>query len=128
MVAGKRFFTSGVLWVGLLGLFGTVLGSTTVRVVNQHSKAITVSLKGEGVGGCDGAEQPIAPNGTDASDCWCLWGTLNYHFYAFDDLHPSMDYPLCKSTSIGNCYASGYTCTITDGESARTGLCSCVEN
>ena len=101
---------------------------TPVRVFNNHTKDITVELKGEGLGGCGDGAQPIAPGETDDGDCECLWGTLNYHFYALDNLHTSKAYPLCSTTGIGNCYhTGGYTCTVTS-EGSESASCSCRED
>jgi hypothetical protein len=103
---------------------------------------LNIKIQGAGVGGCD----IIMNNGqVDSSDCWCLWGTLNYSFCAYyqkpfgeEDsvIAPSNSTVevsdgrcpvitgatlLCKDvTSLGNCYGKGYTCKV-----ASDGTCLC---
>jgi hypothetical protein len=85
------------------------------------------------VGGCDILLQSGEEN--DA-DCWCLWGTVNYAFCAYNKPLPGFNSTELESgrcpevtgetkvcndlSSLGNCYDSGYVCTI-DTE----GLCHC---
>ena len=36
-------------------------------------------LTASGVGGCGGANQPLAPGAEDSSGCYCSWGTVRAH-------------------------------------------------
>jgi hypothetical protein len=90
-----------------------------------------LKVKGAGVGGCDITLQPGEEN---AADCWCLWGTLNYEFTAYniplvsnaviqDSNQPAdiVGETICNDlSSLGNCYESQYVCTINS-----EGLCHC---
>jgi hypothetical protein len=87
------------------------------------------------VGGCDVL---LNPGVTDASDCWCLWGTINYSFCAYsagkvteaanstivgDGRCPVVtgESLVCSDlSSLGNCYDKAYACQID-----ATGLCHC---
>ena len=93
-----------------------------------------------GVGGCDIILQPGESN---TSDCWCLWGTINYSFCAYSKgVTDDKTFPISSNStveqgkcpivtgeslvcsdiaSLGNCYNGGYSCTIDS-----TGLCHCV--
>jgi hypothetical protein len=112
------------------------LAGTGIKVINNYKKEVNVKISGMGVGGCDVLIQPGEIND---SDCWCLWGTLNYGFCAYYKKGisgPADTYNLRNSTSslpdkdgkcpvktgedvlcsdvtsLGNCYKSGYVCTI----------------
>lgn len=87
----------------------------------------------------------LDPGSANNSDCWCLWGTINYSFCAYSKNLPqdsstpmisanSSDVGkgrcpvvtgeslLCSDlTSLGNCYNGAYSCTV---DSA--GLCHCM--
>ncbi len=90
------------------------------------------------MGGCDVILQPGQENDTD---CWCLWGTVNYAFCAYNKplftnntspaSHDEVESGRCPEvtgeskvcndlSSLGNCYDSGYVCTID-----KDGLCHC---
>ena len=116
------------------------------QVANKFRKEVNVKIQGSGVGGCDII---LAPGGEDTSDCWCLWGTINYSFCAYDpkaveekigsdfnstaiiedkEILGSGRCPkvtgesiLCNDlTSLGNCYNGSYSCVIDS-----SGLCHC---
>lgn len=100
-----------------------------------------MKIQGMGVGGCDVILQP---GQTDTSDCWCLWGTLNYSFCAYSAGRTTSGAPaladnstvadgrcpvvtgeslLCNDlASLGNCYKKSYACNI-----GTAGLCQCME-
>lgn len=111
-------------------------------MTNNFNKEINVKIQGTGVGGCDVILQP---GQEDASDCWCLWGTINYSFCAYkksafgdSDINNSTEVVkegvqngrcpmvtgeslVCSDlSSLGNCYDKSYACTIDEG-----GLCHC---
>lgn len=126
------------VFVLVVALCSPVLGSTQIKVINNYKKEINVKIQGSGVGGCDVIMQAGEEN--DA-DCWCLWGTINYSFCAFQQGHLERtgynetettvsngrcpvaegEAAVCSDLSgLGNCYNGGYVCTI-DSE----GLCHC---
>lgn len=106
----------------------------------MYKKEVNVKIQGTGVGGCDIL---LTSGASDSSDCWCLWGTLNYSFCAFvtkigeSSLNETMvvndvgkgrcpivtgESLQCSDLdSLGNCYNNhGYECVI-----ESSGLCSC---
>ncbi|GMI39749.1 hypothetical protein TeGR_g647 [Tetraparma gracilis] len=107
---------------------------TNVKVLNEHKNDITYKLTASSVGGCGGANQPLAPGAEDSSGCYCSWGTLNNKFVAYDPTHPT-NTPLCETADLGSCYAhtekgldAKYLCTVTyegmtDGQAQAA--CSC---
>jgi hypothetical protein len=110
-------------------------------VASAYKRELNIKIQGAGVGGCDVILQP---GSTDPSSCWCLWGTVNYSFCAYDKMTaeeiaaqkagnytaPVQDgrCPIvtgeslvCSDlSSLGNCYNGAYSCTV---DSA--GLCHC---
>ena len=115
---------------------------TGIFVVNNYKKEVNVKIAGAGVGGCDIVLNP----GQNSTDCWCLWGTINYGFCAYSDGivgnnstvanakkeesnvgNGRCDVVTGKSllcsdvTSLGNCYNGAYSCTIDEG-----GFCHCI--
>ncbi len=90
-----------------------------------------MKIKGAGVGGCDIVLQSGEQND---EDCWCLWGTLNYGFSAyniplitdasvreeFESGDVSGDSICHDLSSLGNCYDNAYECTI-----SSEGFCHC---
>jgi hypothetical protein len=109
-------------------------------VINNYKKELNIKIQGTGVGGCDIIMEPGTSN---QSDCWCLWGTINYSFCAYYKMGAEQKQPelannstltqgrcpvitgeslLCNDlSSLGNCYDSGYSCTID-----ANGLCHCT--
>eukprot|EP00041_Stephanoeca_diplocostata_P006380 m.82435 g.82435 ORF g.82435 m.82435 type:complete len:134 (+) comp16333_c0_seq2:200-601(+) len=106
---------------------GLTSAMTSIEVSNMWHKEVNIKIEGEGVGGCDVV---LPPNTTNQKDCECLWGTLNYKFYAFEPSAES-DQPLeiliCSDkNSIGNCYHGSYSCAIFPGGPWPAGpLCHC---
>lgn len=129
----------------LLIFVGVMESRTDITVIDQYGKVeLNIKISGTGVGGCD----ILLSNGeTNTQDCWCLWGTLNYSFCAYDktkalainstssdpvNTHtangrcaPSLttgENLLCEDVaSLGNCYdLKGYTCIVDS-----SGLCHC---
>ena len=114
------------------------------QVTNYYKKELNIKIQGAGVGGCDiliAAANTTNPSVTDASDCWCLWGTLNYSFCAYysGKLPAPLDNNSTKETSdgrcpvvtgesllcsdlstLGNCYKGAYNCIVD-----VSGACSC---
>ena len=111
---------------------------TGITVHNNYKKEINVKISGSGVGGCDILLQPGESN---ESDCWCLWGTINYSFCAYEKGIGDMKNSTVKDdivgngrcavvtgealtcsdvSSLGNCYDGAYSCEIDVG-----GLCHC---
>ena len=103
---------------------------------------MNIKIQGSGVGGCDVILQP---GQVDESDCWCLWGTINYSFCAykkspleFGVAHNETELAkeavksgrcpvvtgeslVCSDlSSLGNCYDGSYSCSIDEN-----GLCHC---
>ncbi len=115
------------------------LAGTSISVVNNYKKEVNVKIQGTGVGGCDILLQPGESN---TSECWCLWGTINYGFCSYTaapigygpNATTSEDKVgtgkcqvitgeslLCSDvTSLGNCYNGAYACEIDS-----SGLCHC---
>jgi hypothetical protein len=111
-------------------------------VANKFKYELNIKIQGTGVGGCDVILQP---GQTDESDCWCLWGTINYSFCAYkkspvgsNDAFNATDVSkltvaqekcpvitgeslVCSDlSSLGNCYDGAYSCTVDE-----EGLCHC---
>lgn len=110
-------------------------------MINNYKKEVNVKIQGAGVGGCDILLQSGEIN---ESDCWCLWGTVNYGFCAYTasplggnlvsnstseesnlkagrcDVVTGESLTCSDVSSLGNCYDGGYECEI-DHE----GLCHC---
>jgi hypothetical protein len=62
-------------------LFCTILPPSDYQVTNDFKKELNVKVQGLGLGGCD----VVLDSGeVDGSSCWCLWGTLNYSFCAYE--------------------------------------------
>jgi hypothetical protein len=101
-----------------------VSAGTSISVENHYKKEVNVKIQGLGVGGCDIL---IQPGDSNPSDCWCLWGTLNYSFCAYtkmsaEELIQQKYAPATEPNSASNPAAvkSG-RCPIITGESL---LCS----
>lgn len=95
-----------------------------------------MKIQGAGVGGCDVILNPGQTN----TDCWCLWGTINYSFCAYSknmaNSNSTTNYDKVMSgkcpivtgesmvcndlSSLGNCYDHAYSCI------DSTGLCHCI--
>ena len=116
-------------------------------IINNYKKEVNIKIQGSGVGGCDIILQP---GETEDSECWCLWGTVNYGFCAYTaspfgddnklishanitsstvsdnlksgrcDVVTGESLTCSDVTSLGNCYDGAYECEI-DHE----GLCHC---
>lgn len=107
-------------------------------MTNNYKKELNIKIQGTGIGGCDVILQP---GQTDLSDCWCLWGTINYSFCAYSAGGLGGKVPIADNStvaqgkcpvvtgeslvcsdlsSLGNCYDKSYACTIDS-----TGLCHC---
>ena len=112
--------------------------SINKKVTNLYKKEVNIKIQGVGVGGCDILLQP---GETNSSDCWCLWGTINYSFCSYVPTSESFrsnntnelivsngkcpvvtgESLLCSDlSSLGNCYDGAYSCVIDDN-----GLCGC---
>ena len=114
----------------------------TIQVANSWKQELNVKIQGSGVGGCDVILQP---GQSDTSACWCLWGTINYSFCAYqkspfgsEATHNATEMAkadiksgkcpvvtgeslVCSDlSSLGNCYDYAYSCAIDAG-----GLCHC---
>lgn len=126
----------------LCTLFIKSYAGTSISVANQYKDELNVKIQGAGVGGCD----VILQSGMiDQSDCWCLWGTINYSFCAYkkspigtESSHNATESAklgvasgtcpivtgeslVCSDlSSLGNCYDGAYSCTIDSN-----GLCHC---
>ena len=103
---------------------------------------MNIKIQGSGVGGCNITLAPGSDSNPveDKSDCWCLWGTINYSFCAYAEKSSSaLDSNSTKETgsgkcptgtgeslvcsdlsSLGNCYNGAYACSID-----VNGLCHC---
>lgn len=128
----------------IVGAFSVAKAGTGISITNNYKKELNIKIQGSGVGGCDIIMQP---GDVDTSDCWCLWGTINYSFCAYkpsivggekeavdmsnynstlsvgDGRCPAVtgESLVCSDlSSLGNCYDGSYACEI-DTE----GLCHC---
>jgi len=64
-----------------VGILGYSIAGTSIGVTNSYSKELNIKIQGAGVGGCD----VLLDSGEiDLESCWCLWGTLNYSFCAYE--------------------------------------------
>ena len=104
---------------------------------SEYKKEVNIKIQGTGIGGCD----VILNEGeSNPSDCWCLWGTINYSFCAYTKNGLNDNLAVSNSTvaqgkcpvvtgeslvcsdlsSLGNCYDKAYSCLIDE-----SGLCHC---
>jgi hypothetical protein len=109
-------------------------------VSSSYKKEVNIKIQGTGVGGCDVL---LETGETNPSDCWCLWGTINYSFCVYsagigDNISNSSaasygivnqgkcpvitgESLVCSDlSSLGNCYDGAYSCTVDS-----SGLCHC---